>query len=159
MGDRGGPAEAAEGAELARLLRQHVYRWFADTGRAPSPVELARAFSLPPSRVERVLGELASGADALVLLPGSSYIWMAEPFSAVPTSFLVGSGERRWWGNCIWDALAILALLDVDGWVATACPDCGDELRVEVAAGHPAGGGVAHFAVPARDWWRSIGFT
>jgi Alkylmercury lyase len=149
-----------ERAELARRVRQHIYRHFADTGRAPSPVELARAFGLTPSAAERVLDQLATGADALVLLPGSSYIWMAEPFSAVPTSFQVGSGERRWWGNCIWDALAILALLGVDGWVATACPDCGHELRVEVAGGRLAGaGGVAHFAVPARDWWRSIGFT
>jgi Alkylmercury lyase len=159
MADRDGPPAAGERDELARRVRQHVYQWFADSGRAPSPVELARAFGVPPSRIERVLEELATGADALVLLPGSAYVWMAEPFSAVPTSFLVGSGERRWWGNCIWDALAILALLEVDGWVATACPDCGAELRVEVAAGLLAGDGVAHFAVPARDWWRSIGFT
>jgi hypothetical protein len=160
MGNGCDPPVAGERAELARRVRLQVYRHFADTGQAPSPVELARAFGLPPSVLERVLEELATSADALVLLPGSSYIWMAEPFSAVPTSFLVGSGERRWWGNCIWDALAILALLDVDGWVATACPDCGDDLRVEVAAGGlAADGGVAHFAVPARDWWRGIGFT
>ncbi|HEV8651392.1 MAG TPA: organomercurial lyase [Actinomycetes bacterium] len=158
MPDPVSPA-AGEAADLARRVRLQVYRHFADTGRAPTPVELARAFDLTPSHAERVLEELATKADALVLLPGSSYVWMAEPFSAVPTSFLVGSGARRWWGNCIWDALAILAVLDVDGWVATACPDCGQELRVEVAAGRPAGDGAVHFAVAARDWWRSIGFT
>ena len=147
-------------AGLAGGIRLHVYRHFAQTGRAPSPVEIARAFDLTPSQAERILQQLAGQADALVLLPGSAYIWMAEPFSAVPTSFVVGSGERRWWGNCIWDALAILALLQFDGWVQTACPDCGAELRLEVAGSalthHD---GVVHFAVPARDWWRSIGFT
>ena len=146
--------------ELAPAVRLRVYRHFAETGTAPTPVQLAEAFGLTPSQAEGVLRQLATEADALVLLPGSAYVWMAEPFSAVPTSFQVGSGARRWWGNCIWDALAILALLGVDGWMATACPDCGDELRVEVEGGRPGPtGAVAHFAVPARDWWRSIGFT
>ena len=150
----------SEPADLAQRVRLLVYQRFADTGRSPSPVEIGRAFGLPPDRAERVLKDLATRADALVLLPGSAYVWMAEPFSAVPTSFLVGSGGHRWWGNCIWDALAILALLGLDGWVETACPDCGEELRVEVAGGRVvAGDGVVHFAVPARDWWRSIGFT
>jgi hypothetical protein len=147
-------------AALARRIRLHVYRHFAGTGRAPSPVEIARSFGLGPGRVERILQRLATEDDALVLLPGSSYVWMAEPFSAVPTSFPVRSGGGTWWGNCIWDALAILALLGVDGQVSTACPDCGEELRVHVEGGRPARhDGVAHFAVPARDWWRSIGFT
>ena len=86
--------------DLARRVRLHVYRQFADTGRAPTPVEVARSFDLTPSQAEGIFQSLATEADALVLLPGSSYVWMAEPFSAVPTSFLVGSGERRWWGNC-----------------------------------------------------------
>lgn len=155
------PPISGHAAELAPEVRLHVYRHFAQTGRAPSPVEIARSFQLTPSQAERILRWLASEADALVLLPGSAYIWMAEPFSAVPTSFLVGSGERRWWGNCIWDALAILALLQVDGWVRTACPDCGADLRLDVAGdGRLVGGdGVVHFAVAVRDWWRSIGFT
>jgi len=85
---------------------------------------------------------------------------MAEPFSGVPTSFVVRSGAHRWWGNCIWDGLAILALLGVDGEVSTACPSSGRSLRVTVAEGALADApGVVHFAVPARDWWRDIGFT
>jgi hypothetical protein len=146
--------------DLARRVRLHVYRQFADTGRAPTPVELARAFDVTPGQAEAVLKSLATESDALVLLPGSAYVWMAEPFSAVPTSFQVRAGDRTWWGNCIWDALGILATLRVDGRVSTGCPDCGEELRVEVADGRLARGeGLAHFAVPARDWWRSIGFT
>jgi hypothetical protein len=116
-------------------------------------------FGLTPAQVEQALYRLQT-ADALVLIPGSPYIWMAEPFSAVPTSFLVRSGGRQWWGNCIWDALAILALLRLDGTVSTACPSSGQALLVTVADGALVDSqGVVHFAVPARDWWRDIGFT
>src|SRR5207245_10350774 len=97
-------------------------------------------------------------ADALVRIPGSSYIWMAEPFSAVPTSFLVRSGARQWWSNCIWDGLAILALLCLDGTVSSACPSSGQPLLVtaaDAALVNPRG--VVHFVVPARDWWRDTG--
>ena len=141
-------------------LRLWIYRHFADTGRAPSPVEIAAHFRVTPDQVEEALHRLQREADALVLIPGSPYIWMAEPFSAVPTSFLVRTGERRWWGNCIWDGLAILALLGLDGDVSTACPRSGRPLRVTVDGGAPREApGVVHFAVPACDWWRDIGFT
>jgi hypothetical protein len=86
--------------DLARRVRLHVYRrHLADTGRAPTPVEVARSFDLTPSQAGGVFQSLATEADALVLLPGSSYIWMAEPFSAVPTSFPVAAGDRTWWGR------------------------------------------------------------
>ncbi len=141
-------------------IRLWIYRHFVDAGRAPSPVEIAAHFRLTPGTVEERLRRLQDQANALVLLPGSSYIWMAEPFSAVPTSFLVRSGTRQWWGNCIWDALAILALVGTDGSVSTACPHSGQPLIVSVTKGSLEGAqGVVHFAVPAREWWRDIGFT
>lgn len=123
-------------------------------------MDLARRFGIAPMEAEDSLRRLAETEGALVLLPGSPYVWMAEPFSAVPTSFTVESGSQRWWGNCIWDALAILALLGRDGTVSTSCPDCSEPMRVGVDGGvleHD--GAVAHFAVPAREWWRDIGFT
>jgi Alkylmercury lyase len=141
-------------------VRLWIYRHFVDTGRAPSPVEIAERFHVTPDEVEHVLVRLQKEADALVLIPGSSSIWMAEPFSAVPTSFLVRADGRQWWGNCIWDGLAILGLLHLDGTVSTGCPVSGQALRVTVADGALVDApGVVHFAVPARDWWRDIGFT
>lgn len=141
-------------------VRLWIYRHFVDTGRAPSPVEIATCFQLTPGSVEALLRRLQDEADGLLLLPGSHYIWMAEPFSAVPTSFLVRSGPRQWWGNCIWDALAILALVGVDGSISTACPNSGQPLQVSVTNGNLAAApGIVHFAVPAREWWRDIGFT
>jgi Alkylmercury lyase len=141
-------------------LRLWIYQHFVDSGRAPSPVEIAAHFGLAPSDVEDRLRRLQDEADALVLLPGTSYIWMAEPFSAVPTSFLVRSGTRQWWGNCIWDALAILALVRTSGSVVTACPHSGQPLLVSATTGGlEEAQGIVHFAVPAREWWRDIGFT
>src|SRR5262250_2785056 len=141
-------------------IRLWIYQYFIASGRAPSPVEIAVHFQLTPGEVEDRLRRLQAEADAIVLLPGTAYIWMAEPFSAVPTSFLVRSDTRRWWGNCIWDALAILALVRTDGSVSTACPRSGQSLTVSVTKGSLGSAqGVVHFAVPAREWWRDIGFT
>lgn len=141
-------------------IRLWIYQHFVDTGRAPSPVEIASHFQLAPSDVDDRLRRLQDEANALVLLPGTSYIWMAEPFSAVPTSFLVRSGTRQWWGNCIWDALAIPALLGASGSVFTACPHSGQPLRISATkTGLEEAPGIVHFAVPAREWWRDIGFT
>ena len=145
---------------LDAQLRLWIYQHFVDACRAPSVIEIATRFGMTPHEVERALCRLQTEADALVLIPGTSNIWMAEPFSAVPTSFLVRSGSRQWWGNCIWDGLAILALLGLDGTVSTACPVSGKPLVVTVADRELIDvSGVVHFAVPAGDWWRDIGFT
>ena len=142
-------------------IRLWIFERLRDTGEAPRSPEIAAAFGLPEGEARAALARLAGERDALVL-DDAGEVWMAEPFSAVPTGFRVRSGARAWWGNCIWDALGILALLDTDGVVETRCPDCGQELVVGVesrALVEPAGGAVVHFAVPAADWWRDIGHT
>ena len=86
---------------------------------------------------------------------------MANPLSAVPTIFRVQTGEdASYWGNCIWDALGIIAMLGGDGRIDTSCPDCGDALELNVEAGklQPTDA-VVHFAVPAARWWQNIGYT
>lgn len=141
-------------------VRLRIYRHFVERGRAPSPDEIGLAFGATTAKVARVLRRLEDEADAIVLLPGSPYLWMAEPFSAVPTSYPVRSGSDQWWGNCIWDALAILALTGRDGVIDATCPQSGTRLTVEVEEGAPlATDAVVHYLVPAADWWRSIGFT
>ena len=86
---------------------------------------------------------------------------MANPFSAVPTQHRVSAGGRWWFANCAWDAFGVCAALHADGLVASTCPDCGDELTVEVrdARPHGAAGLRFHCLVPAAHWWDDIGFT
>ena len=86
---------------------------------------------------------------------------MAEPFSAVPTAFAVESGGRSWWGNCIWDALGIPAMLQRDAVIRSSCPDCGEAMTLEVRDGRLRGAalpaaGVVHYSVPAHRWWEDV---
>ena len=133
-------------AESVVDARVAIYRCFVETGRAPE--------GLPADTLWRLADE-----RLLVLRPDGAEIWMAQPFSAVPTPFRVECAGRSYFGNCIWDALGIPALVEADGTVCTACADCGDPLELRVEGGRLLDGGVAHFAVPAARWWDDIGYT
>src|SRR3712207_3093970 len=93
-----------------RAVRLHVYRHFVATSRPPTVDETGAVLDQPQSAVAAAYGRLAAGR-VLVLMPDSLDIWMAMPFSAVPTAFRVTSGELAWWANCAWDALGIPAML------------------------------------------------
>ena len=144
---------------LDTAVRVELYRFFVAEGRPPVPAEVAEALGTDQASAEDSLRRLA-GAHVLVLAPGSRYIWMANPLSAIPTSFRVEIGGRRFFGNCIWDALGIVAMLGGTGTVTTWCPDCHEVMSVKIAENRLASGeGVVHFAVPAARWWDDIGFT
>jgi len=112
-----------------------------------------------PSAVEDAYRRLAAGR-AIVLAPGTSNIWMAHPFSAIPTPYHVRTPRGSYWANCAWDALNIPALLGVDAQTKAGCPDCDAELALVIRSGSlQAPEGVIHFAVPPRHFWDNIGFT
>jgi hypothetical protein len=140
-------------------VRLHIYERFARAGRPPTCELTADALGRDPADVVHAFRRLAEG-HVIVLEPGTLDVWMANPFSARPTSFRVEAGDRWWWGNCAWDGPGILAVLGLDGAVRTSCPDCEEplELRIEAEELQPIQA-VAHFAVPARRWWEDIGFT
>ena len=144
---------------LDREVRLAVYRGFVDEGAPPAVAAVAQQLGQAEDAVEASFRRLED-AHVLVLAPGTANVWMAPPLSATPTSFRVETPRGSWWGNCVWDALGVPAMLGCDGTVSTFCPDCSQpmELRVEGGELRPAEG-VAHFAVPARRWWENIGFT
>ena len=79
-------------------LRSHVYRHFVDHCLPPTLSETARAFEVTREWLIDAFQSLAA-AHVLVLDPESSEIWMAMPFSAVPTPYRVQSGQQSWWAN------------------------------------------------------------
>jgi hypothetical protein len=145
--------------ELDREVRLSVYRHFVRTGRAPSLSETSGDVGVDPAAISPSLERLDANR-VLVLHPTTRQLWMAMPFSAVPTEFRVTSGERAWWANCAWDAFGISAMLQIPVEITTSCTDCGDPLAVRTTGRALSdSSGVIHFAVPAAEWWDDIGFT
>jgi len=108
-----------------------------------------------------VLASFRRLADAhmLVLQPESGEILMAGPYSAVPTPFRVRARGVSAYGNCVWDALGIPAMLQSDGEIDTSCADCGTSASFRIVDGTLDGDGLMHFAILARDWWKDLVFT
>jgi hypothetical protein len=139
-------------------IRFQVYTHFLTAGRAPTMREVAEALRLPLINVQEAYQRLAMG-KALVLQEGGEVL-MAEPFSAIPTAFVVEVGTRRFWGNCIWDALGIPAMLKQDARVMTACGCCSEAMTLEIRDGQLLNApGIVHFAIPVKEWWRDVVFT
>lgn len=148
-----------ETGELDREMRFHIYRRFAETGRAPSVEHLASEAGVPVEGVAESLDRLAEN-HAIALAPGTRNVWMAHPFSAVPTPYPVRTADRTYWANCAWDALGVAALLDVNAETATQCADCGEELVIRIVDGQVSpGDAVVHMHVPPKRFWENVGFT
>jgi hypothetical protein len=136
-----------------------VYRHFAETGLRPVPEDIA----------ERVGSDNRSVIDAyhklgalrmLVLEEDGSSIRMASPFSGVPTQHVVESEGVRYFGNCAWDALGVLAALHRQGTVHSRCEQSGEPLHLEVDLDGPGPSDwLFHSLVPAANWWDDIVFT
>ena len=141
-------------------VRVEVYRSFVEDMRSPSPEEIGERLGEPTDGVRAALGELAE-QDVIAFRPGTDELWLAHPFCATDAPFAVTSGQRRWQAICIWDALGILALIEADGRVETACPDCGDALEVVVQDGAVRGpaDAIVHFGVRARSWYEDVAHT
>jgi hypothetical protein len=144
--------------DLDKRVRREVYGFTLRRGTPPRVVQVGEALSLNHQRVRGSFARLAA-AHVLVLQPGSGEILMANPFSAVPTPFRVEVAGFAAYGNCIWDALGIPAMLEADATIDTSCGDCGMAMHVDVVDGKVAGEGLLHFAIPAREWWNDIVFT
>lgn len=145
--------------ELDGQVRLSVYRHFVRRGLAPSVSDLGDELGASPAVIAASLGRLAE-AHVLVLDPATHELWMAMPFSAVPTGFRVRTPGGEWWANCAWDALGISAMLQAPAAISTSCADCGDPPPIRTTGlALSAGSGVVHFAVPAAFWWDDIGFT
>jgi Alkylmercury lyase len=141
-------------------VRVAIYLGFIDEGRAPTAAGIAKDLGLSVAAVEAALQEL-NDSDVIALKPGSHDLWLAHPFCASDAPFKVSTHDRAWDAICVWDALGVLALLDVDGTVSTACPDCGDELTIEVRGGEVATSNVdvVHYGVAANRWYEDVGYT
>ena len=145
--------------EFDLQVRYHIYDSCMERGQPPLIDELSAILNVSKEQIGDALANLAE-ARILVLQKDSGEILMANPFSAVPTSFLVETQKFSCYGNCIWDSLGIAAMLHQDVRIRTSCADCGRALEIKIIQGmvqaHEA---LIHFAIPAHHWWDDIVFT
>lgn len=141
-------------------VRLRLYQDFVARGEAPTVADIARALDASEEAVAASFERLAA-SRVIVLRPGSREVLMVNPLSAVPTRFRVTLADGRgFYGNCVWDAMGIAAMLGSDADIAATCPDCDEPLQLAVRGGALAPTGTSvHFAVPAARWWEDIVFT
>jgi hypothetical protein len=150
--------EMAEVSKTEKRLRQYVYRHFLREGRAPTVAEMAEAMAASLRQTRAALQRLCQ-THAFVLQENGE-LWRAAPFSAVPTAFPVHVGKRSWYGNCIWDALGIPAMLHEDARIDASCGCCNLAMVLRVEKGRLLDrDGIVHIAVPACHWYDDIVFT
>lgn len=145
---------------LDARIRQFIFERAAASGAVPQSNQIAAELAVSTNEVQDSLNRLAA-AKVLILAPNNGDIWAANPFCAVASGFRVKTESTQYWGICAWDALGIVAAVNASTATVTApCGDCGDLIQLEFAGGELVrGDGVIHFAVPARDWWKNIGFA
>lgn len=136
-----------------------IYRHFAETGRRPSPDDVAQRVGLEVADVLEAYQRLCA-QRVLVLEEDGSSIRMASPFSGVPTQHAVQSGGIRYYANCAWDALGVPAALRKPGTVHSRCEQSGEPFRLDVGLQGPGPSEwLFHCLVPAANWWDDVVFT
>lgn len=138
-----------------RQVRAQVYRHILAAGVGPTAAQLANQRGWAPEEVEESLRRLEN-SHLIALMPDRATVHMAHPFSGIETGYSSEVGGKKWFANCAWDALAILALIG-DG---VARQGTGEEALVwTVDDGVVSPGGVIHMRVPPRHFWDDIVFT
>ena len=149
-----------DSAALDNEVRLQILREILEHGSAPTVAATAGALRLAERDIAASFDRLAANR-VIVLRPGTHDVHMAAPLSAVPTPHVVRvANGRSYYGNCVWDAIGLLAMLDSDGVVDTSCADCSSPLQLTVRNGTlESSDAVVHFSVPAARWWQDIVFT
>jgi len=151
-----GTAESVE--EALDATRIFIYAHVADVGIPPTSAEIAEHFQITPDEARQRVVSL--GATKRIVSSGGE-IWMAGPFSALPTRFRVHGPSVSWWANCAWDMLGIPASLSVSARIHASCACCDESVGIDVDAeeGPREEVGIVHILLPARRWYEDIGFT
>jgi len=140
-------------------VRAFVYKHFAATAQPPSVNETAAHFDFGADEAIAIYQEL-NRRHAFFLEPGTLSIRIANPFSAVPTSFRVHAQGRSYWANCAWDALGIPAALHCDAIVEATYAGSEQPVTLTIRDGQvETVDAVAHFLVPFDRWYDDMVFT
>lgn len=149
-----------EVSDTLTRIRVLIYSHVAEFGTPPTAERIAARMSLTVDDARASLEALAVGRQ-VILDPKTREVWMAGPFSAVPTRFRVNGVKASWWANCAWDMLGIPAALGESARIDATCADCDAPFHLDVDRddGPASDEGFVHILLPANRWYDDIGFT
>lgn len=114
--------------------RKYILKEFARTGRSPSSKAIAEAMKLPSLEAANQIIEKLHKADILTKEGGE--IVSAYPFSAKATRHkVIFQDGHEIYALCATDALGIHFMLGLDIIVRSLCPECENEIKIEVKGG------------------------
>jgi hypothetical protein len=138
--------------ELMWAVRHFIYQYIVEHEQPPSVEETATGLAIGLAEAENAYRGLHE-RHAILLKPGSLDVRIANPFSGVPTAFLVHANGHTYWANCAWDTLGIAAALHSDARIEAVCADTQTPAEIHVEHGAVRGNGeVIHLPVPYRNW-------
>ena len=143
--------------DLEIEVKLAIYQMIAQNAIIPDTKAVAAKLNVPEEKVREIYQELAA-KRLLVLEPGdATRIRMAPPFSGITTPFRVKIADMSYYANCVWDAFGIAAALNQDGIIYASDGFTNEPLVLEVKDNQPTNSNyLAHFAIPAAQWWDDI---
>ncbi|UCD41057.1 MAG: hypothetical protein JSV69_10750 [Chloroflexota bacterium] len=146
--------------DLETNVKLMIYTKIAQDAKIPDSSSVATDMNLSEEKIREIFQTLAA-KRLLVLEPENpSKIRMAPPFSGIETPFRVDISDKSYYANCVWDAFGIAAALHQDAIIFSSDGFTGESLILEVKDNKPTQSSyLAHFAVPAVQWWDDIIYT
>ncbi|KAL5092795.1 hypothetical protein Trisim1_000532 [Trichoderma cf. simile WF8] len=141
-------------------LHEFIISSFLKSQRAPTINDIATRFESDIATTRQGLQALAE-YHGVVLHPKSDEVWVCHPFSAAPTTCIVSSGDRKWWGNCAWCSFGVMHLAGGTSTFTTRTGALGDEVTITARDGQLVDSDdfVIHFPVPMTKVWDNVIYT
>jgi len=133
-------------ALLAGILRD---------GHSPSSEDMAARLQVDVPAIHASLHRLHAH-HGLQLLPATSLVWFAHPFSLSPTANWVSSGDKGWWAPCLWCAMGISVLAGGEAQIHTRLGGENEEIKIQVKGDQLSEKLLVHFPLPPRAAWNNI---
>lgn len=140
-------------------LHQTIISFFLERRRPPTIREVASHFRCDEVAARNGLRVLAEN-HGVVLHPNTDEIWVTHPFSAAPTTFVVNSRNRKWWGNCAWCSLGVAQLAGGTATIETRIGALDEQATIRIENGKIIDTDfVVHFPIPMRQAWDNVIYT
>jgi hypothetical protein len=145
--------------DLIWNVRAYIYQHLVETTHAPTVADVATHFRSSIDEAIELFDEL-NARHAIFLEPGTHDIRIANPFSGVPTDFVVQAQGKTYYANCAWDALGVAATLHSEAVINATYAEDDAPVMFTIRGGqvqHPEA--VVHVLVPFQHWYDDMVFT